>query len=294
MAAKNLSYSNSGSNYGHRYVAMVDILGFKRLVKTTSVHDIVGRIDGLLRYIQSAAVLMGASVVSKNKSSDKNIGLFKFNEMHFSDTIFLWTNIIKEPDARRANVEGGVFISLIARLVSRAFLADIPLRVGIGFGECYIDPQRKIFVGNPIVDAHEVESIQEWIGGALHPNVPTPIVAGTGAIIDYKIPVKVQSKTHLTKALKWPDFTDSPHEDVATIKKINSMFDKKLPSDAKGKIENTKVFVHEMLEGLRFAAGENLYLEIKGEELISINEERYLERKPPNKANSADAKKPRG
>ncbi len=79
----------------------------------------------------------------------------------------------------------------MARLICKAFLSGIPLRAGISFGECYIDRDRNILVGQAIADAHAVEAAQEWIGGAIHTDAEPTGVPGMGSIMDWDVPVKV-------------------------------------------------------------------------------------------------------
>jgi hypothetical protein len=56
----------------------------------------------------------------------------------------------------------------VGKLIGLSIEREMPLRAGIAFGPCVIDPSRELYIGQPIVDAYDVEQAQEWVGAALH------------------------------------------------------------------------------------------------------------------------------
>jgi hypothetical protein len=93
-------------------------------------------------------------------------------------------------------------------------LGSLPLRIGIAFGECTIDPENDIYIGQPIVDAHRIEQRQEWIGGAFHPSCWNlgkfqERIENTATAINYPVPVKPNaSGPPLAHALNWTIFSN--------------------------------------------------------------------------------------
>jgi hypothetical protein len=72
------------------------------------------------------------------------------------------------------------------------------LRCGISYGELYIDLDNRVLVGQPYIDAYELQEQQQWSGGALTTAMVNrlPDIAKSGVfwpdwpIIPYHIPTK--------------------------------------------------------------------------------------------------------
>ncbi len=66
------------AHQGNRYIALIDILGFRSLLNTTPLAEIVRKVEVLLedsqRYLGSNRRTLG--------------------EVHFSDTILIWTPLV--------------------------------------------------------------------------------------------------------------------------------------------------------------------------------------------------------
>ena len=227
---------------GNRYVALIDILGFRSLLASTPVIEVIGRIDNLLsdaqRYLRA----------STGSGQVRTLG-----EVHFSDTILMWTPLIKDIHDDQEIVAGGHLFFVVTDLIYRSFIAGIPLRAGIGFGECCIDVDRQIFVGRAIVDAYEVESAQDWVGGALHPSVPFGI-AYAGSLVKYAVPVKTGAAVVPEIALNWPDCPDSPVDHKFLKKTVDAMLAAAVPMPTRVKMENTRAFVEVVQNRIRYQA----------------------------------------
>jgi len=68
-----------------------------------------------------------------------------------------------------------MFGQCLAQLIAGAYLSEIPLRMGVAFGETFVDPERNIIIGKPVGEAFLLEKAQEWVGGAFHASVPAEI-----------------------------------------------------------------------------------------------------------------------
>jgi len=84
---------------------------------------------------------------------------------------------------------------------------DWPLRGAIAYGECVMDRNTRTFIGQPIIDAYELEESQKWIGTAFHESVVNHSSLKKGIlqldeVIQYNIPVKAGIKS-TSYALNW-------------------------------------------------------------------------------------------
>jgi hypothetical protein len=86
----------------------------------------------------------------------------------FSDTVLLYS-LPLSPDAQLIDIGvASCFFDACASLIAVSIIQEMPLRVGIAFGDTYISPAASMFLGQPIVAAYETEQLQDWIGGACH------------------------------------------------------------------------------------------------------------------------------
>lgn len=135
----------------------------------------------------------------------------------FSDTILVWSAGL-EAGSDEEFAQASVFLTAISRLVASGIAAALPLRIGVAYGECLIDPEGHIYVGQAIVDAYVTEQRQDWIGAACHPTcLETPFGSSLASLSDHygalggmirgAIPVKNKPDgPPLTHTLDWPYF----------------------------------------------------------------------------------------
>jgi len=193
---------------GNRYVAMMDILGFKNMIREKALFSVVNIIRELIDMVEKyeSSLLLSRRDATGIKSH--SVG-FRFDKMHFSDTIVCWTEPFNNDDLDDEYLRTKAFLSGIGDIIFCGFIKGIPLRVGIGFGESYIDITKGIIAGQAIIDAYEAEKVQEWVGGAVHPNCPIELIAEShgSPIIRYPVPVKEtvkeNDKINLDFALDW-------------------------------------------------------------------------------------------
>jgi hypothetical protein len=104
--------------------------------------------------------------------------------------------------------------SVLGQIMGRA-MSSMPLRAGLAFGDCVIDPANELYVGQPIIDAYHTEQSQEWVGGAFHPScwrrpgLRDALCRGyEGSAVQYAVPVKAGAEP-LEYALNWPALAGS-------------------------------------------------------------------------------------
>jgi hypothetical protein len=89
-------------------------------------------------------------------------------------------NLSKDP--------GEIFFKSLGSIIAASIMHDLPLRLGVAYGECYIHKKFNVYIGKPIIDAYQLSEAQDWIGGAIHNTcINLPI---TKSIIDYIVPLK--------------------------------------------------------------------------------------------------------
>ena len=172
-------------------VAMCDVLGFSNLIRTQPLDLILTR----YRSLREQARAFQMQGYTPGIAQAINV----VDCVIFSDTVLFWAPATGAPD---------VLPMLLCFLVAKT-LAEMPLRIGIACGSCVIDPVNDIFIGVPIVDAYETESMQEWVGGAYHDSceqLPGFLewLCNKGTAVQYPVPVKPSTPRQLRYALNWP------------------------------------------------------------------------------------------
>ncbi len=119
---------------------------------------------------------------------------------NFSDSIILY---IKLSNDKQDNIERFKSLCWVSNFfISKSILSpqnvgqELPLaiRCGIAFGNARINQTRSIHVGQPIIDAYKLCEHQQWMGGAIHPNVPREycdiLVGYNNELFRYNAPVQ--------------------------------------------------------------------------------------------------------
>ena len=136
--------------------AMFDVLGFSAWVKSTELQTILDAYHTMIE----RAVLRPNEKGSLSTVQTPEGALFAVGGpphcAYFSDTILLWCPLVPPAVAD--------FVERCSDLVCEALSMNIPLRGAITLGDAVLDNETGFFIGKPIVEAHHVESGQEWIG----------------------------------------------------------------------------------------------------------------------------------
>ncbi len=211
-------------------IGLCDILGFKSHVKKTPLDTIVNESDTLFRSILWHSIHQKDFPEHKPELSElqnhADIGL-----LCFSDTILLYTK--QDSDS--------AFLSLLSTLAwllcETMYECDLRLRCGVSYGEAYIDAKNSIVIGQPIIDANELEKKQAWSGGALcetaFQRIPQEVHDGEyfgWPVVPYSVPCKNGEVEELL-AIDWtigahlPNIEWSPDHPEPTVKDCIEKFD---------------------------------------------------------------------
>jgi hypothetical protein len=123
-----------------RFVLLLDILGFKNLVRSAPVETILESVRRILEECDEWA-------------SGRNE--FGFDAIHYSDTLLIYT---QEPGFDATWFDDLIFIG--SRLCCSMFAARIPVRAAMSYGPFVVERigRHRAFVGEGLVDAYEAES----------------------------------------------------------------------------------------------------------------------------------------
>jgi hypothetical protein len=171
-------------------VALFDILGFRELLKKNELDRVAATYLGTKKGFEKDV----AHINALNKAFDEK-GSVKYHV--FSDTILIYTS----------NCDENSFYSLLVAcqsLFNSALQNQLPIRGSIARGE--LITSGGIEVGKPIVEAHENEQAQDWIGCCITDNSVSEIdkekYLRTKRIVEYEIPFK-NGKVSKKLAFNW-------------------------------------------------------------------------------------------
>lgn len=138
-----------------RYVAFIDILGFKGIVKSYTnkgeIEELGKKLSGIFNACIYAALTGEDTKVGESPKELPDDILF----YQFSDSVILYT----KDDSSNLRDK---MIRTLNYLLARSALEGFPLRGGLVKEELFVDPP--ILVGEGIIKAYELEMKQGWSG----------------------------------------------------------------------------------------------------------------------------------
>lgn len=196
-------------------MAIFDVLGFSTRLRNDKIDSVFSLYQKMVRsvIVKEPMRCLGARDMGDGTRCPALYSA-DIRYVYFSDTIMLWMPL--EP------LFAGPFVQRCADLVCEALSLHVPLRGAIALGDAVMHKASGMYLGDPLIDAHELEEAQEWIGVAFAPSGTwSPFVAQLSPIqiIEYEIPVKEGKEALRTPmALDWPrrwrDTREEPLSDV--------------------------------------------------------------------------------
>lgn len=180
-------------------VAVCDVLGYGEYIKRHSL-------DEAITHIRSIKDLARKSILT-GYTPDGDITEF-VGHMTFSDTVVFYS--------LRDNIlafEHLIFAALRILAVPLLY-PQYRFRIGISYGEFHYDNQENLYVGKALVDAHELEKKQEWIGAVLSQEAFEKVETTAGGrvyLMKYNVPLKNDERESLY-VINW---TLARHDAVA-------------------------------------------------------------------------------
>lgn len=173
------------------YVALFDVLGFEDRLNSIGLRGMLSRYEALIESVNYRATqihdIFGTMGFSEAPYWAAGGDVFLFTKTHgtyASDSILIWSNrtwtdVENDSDEvfreSSKNPEDGWkyhpvpcdnFLDVCSDLMCRGIEVGLPLRGAIAIGEAVLDPERKIFIGKPIVEAARLESGQNLVGAS--------------------------------------------------------------------------------------------------------------------------------
>jgi hypothetical protein len=180
--------------------AMFDVLGFSRWVKTAGLQAVL---DSYHRLIERVVIKSGekgglSAVQTPEGSIFAVIGPPGF--AYFSDTILLWCPL--------APPFAADFVERCGDLICEGLAMGVPLRGALTLGDAVLDEESRFFIGEPIIEAANLEKGQNWVGLTLgNSAIWSAFLAqlhGT-SIIEYPPPMKESLKEYASPiVIDWP------------------------------------------------------------------------------------------
>ena len=133
-----------------RYVAFLDVLGFKDYVLRHSIDDVYKRLQTLNGFRPEEG--------ERDYDSDEEK---RIKVSIFSDSIFIFTRDDGFVTLRH-------FLSYVKRVLRMALRSEIPLKGAIAYGDIVVDEERNLFCGQPIIDAYLLEEDLQYMGVVFH------------------------------------------------------------------------------------------------------------------------------
>ena len=217
-----------------RLVGFFDVLGFKTILREEGIERTLERIR---RLNLDAVFSTDIPVVEVTTANGVRV-LHKVTPSYiFSDSILFWQQ-------REGGGSINAFFHGLCRFLAECAGAGLLLRGGIAWGDCCIDPANHVFVGQPLVDAHQTEEAQMWSGAALHRSIlkrKDLVPLGMDNLDDFEPPIKAKCKDLPLSGwvLAWPD-----HAVPGLQEKLEQLRDAAPAGEPRAYVENTLNYYH--------------------------------------------------
>lgn len=216
-----------------RYVAYIDIMGFKNMVARISHQKIY-------------ELMMN---IEKNKKFHENVKWGGRISKLVRTTTYSDSLMIYSKDESYESLHS--FICTIAGLTADLFIEGIPHKGALAFGMMTLDPINSIFFGQPLIDAYLLQEELHFYGILIHATAEQKIEIIRAAktipfLRNYLCPLKNGSTHHLTLLPMHTTFDDNP----TNIEKSEKMYKsiKRLRYKTSGHlrkyIDNTELYLN--------------------------------------------------
>lgn len=209
----------------NRYVAVGDVVGFKDFVRRSTLRKVIESYDRLRKEAEKS---LTRRVHKINRPEGYRAEIQKVSYTIFSDTILLWVDVVSGNPNVALDIM--IFFDSLGALIAASLKCELPLRVGVAYGECYIDPIKNSYLGEPIINAYLTEQGQEWIGGACHSSCVEEsnfkvTCEKMCLVVPYMVPMKTDLHAEIGDvkyAIEWVSWSDVNTNEVL-LNKINEI-----------------------------------------------------------------------
>lgn len=193
---------------GHYTVAFLDVMGFKKMVSEKPVHELANRYEYWLIDVPNHLLRPDPAYSAQPTLFPEHPPNMPLCQKHvFSDSIILISNSDKGMDCLKLLVYAW-------RLTQSLIGCGFPVRGGITHGEMYINNKERLYLGQALTAAYELEQKQDWIGVSIQPNLWNyypklhSIIQDSNNILsdlffEYEVPLKNGSARMHTLNWRW-------------------------------------------------------------------------------------------
>lgn len=176
----------------NRYVAFIDIMGFKNMVEKLKHEEI---------YSMMKKVNLKRNLAENIDWDQKNLKLIRTTT--YSDSIMVYSK-----DESKESLDH--LIKSVASLTYGLFIEGIPHKGAVAYGLMTLDTKNAIFFGQPLIDAYLIQEELGFYGIVIHGTCESQIeMLYEGKMVyvkNYLCPFKTGFANHLTV---YPSFTNS-------------------------------------------------------------------------------------
>ncbi|MCB2141204.1 hypothetical protein KQH27_00685 [bacterium] len=187
-------------------VAVCDIMGYSNLVREHSLQELVNyHLGNIVNVVKSSIPNSHENTIVPTEVELLKTGAV--GHVFFSDTIIIYS-LADNRDGRK-NVLDAVYRLLCIPMNTPYYR----YRIGIAYGEMYVDIKQNIYVGKALVEAHDLEVLQEWSGASLMESAANMFknhYPENSMIVNYDVPIKGNA----TKRLSVVNWTLANHKNV--------------------------------------------------------------------------------
>lgn len=228
-----------------RFIALVDLLGFSALVSgagLTTATAVLRRFQAITR-----STVSGANKRRVVRGIDRGV---KSKLRLFSDLILIYTQGDSHDDCMD-------IIEVCSKVFRLGFENGLLPRGAIAWGDMIIAPS--IVVGKPLVEAHHLESQQEWAGISLCDSMSVwdsdegltgdqrasilGIMEERGWLIRWEVPMKSSDRKKWL-AINWLTFDNPPYRHTRFADTSEEIDDDRVRTI----LENTEIFYRHLME----------------------------------------------
>jgi hypothetical protein len=138
---------------------LFDVLGFSARVREVGLAAIYAEYERLLAMVTETGSQLVLDGEPDGQGSYIPVAFtIPWSMAYFSDTILLWT------DYSRGPLMMGAAKSVACQFFCRCFARGLPLRGAMAAGPAVMDLERRIFLGEPLIDAARAEAAQHCAG----------------------------------------------------------------------------------------------------------------------------------
>jgi len=204
------------------YIALFDVLGFKRLVRAKALPEMVATMSKVHTCLRASVAFAKDGPDLRGLSGDAYLAAhaesaeLKFPSLGFSDSFLMYSPTETDHDFHHIVLAANKFVCL-------ALLGGLLVRGAVTKGDLHVSDDSSLFVGEGLVRAYELEQRQDWLGGILDPDrIEVPdvydpmrnicesydILAERRYILMYDVPMKAGSASSRCWCLGWPAFIE--------------------------------------------------------------------------------------